>query len=75
MSAEVTLPWFHAVWTSVMKEIRVSSVEEFDQPPNWLVGIKLSLPARKVRQLATMRSRILARHSRRVISWYALGLE
>ena len=75
MRAEVTLPWFHAVWTSVIKEMRASSVEEFDRLPNWLVGIRLSFPVRKVRQLATMRSRILARHSRRVISRYALGLE
>ena len=75
MSAEVTLPWFHVVWTSVIKEIRASLVEEFDWPLNWLVGIRLSFPARKVRQLATMHSRISARHSRRVISRYALGLE
>ena len=38
-------------------------------------GTRFNSPARKVRRLATMRSSILARHSKRVISLYALGLE
>ena len=38
-------------------------------------GTRLSSPARKVRWLATIRSSILARHSKRVINLYALGFE
>lgn len=65
--AEVTLLWFHAVWTSETKVSMALSVEEFDRPPNWLGGTRFRLPPRKVRRLATIRSRILARHSRSVM--------
>ena len=30
VSADITLPWFHAVWTSVMNVMMASSVEELD---------------------------------------------
>ena len=58
-----------------MNVVIASSVELLDRPPNWLGGTKLRLPARKVRRLATIRSRILARHSSKVIRRYALGFE
>ena len=66
--AEVTLPAFQAVCTSVMNVSMASSVEELERPPNCVGGTRLSSPARNVRRLATMRSSIFPRHSRRVIN-------
>ena len=54
---------------SVMNVISALLVELFDLPPNWLGGMRLRLPARKVSQLATMRSSTLARHLRSVMRW------
>ena len=51
-----------------MKDIKALLVEEFEWPPNWFVNMRLSFPARKIRRLAMIRSRIFARHSSRIIS-------
>ena len=56
-----------------MNVVMASSVDEFDRPPNWFGGTKLSWPAKNVSRLATIRSKTLARHSRSVIRRYARG--
>ena len=57
-------------------KVRIASwVEELDLLPNWLVGTRSYFPARKVSHFAMILSRILPRHSKSVMSQYALGFE
>ena len=75
VSAEVTLPWFHADWMSLIKVMMASLVDEFDLPPNWFGGTRSYFPARNVSLFDISLSSTFPRHSSRVISRYALGLE
>ncbi|KAJ7862234.1 hypothetical protein B0H14DRAFT_2349621, partial [Mycena olivaceomarginata] len=66
VSADVTFPWFHAAWTSFVKVRRASVVDEFERPPNCVLGTRLWRPARYVSLRATIFSNTLPMHSR---SW------
>ncbi|KAJ3816589.1 hypothetical protein F5880DRAFT_1494124, partial [Lentinula raphanica] len=73
--AVVTKPWFQAAWTSFVNVKIASVVEKPVRAPNCWFGIRSNSAARCWSLRATTFSSTFPRHSRRVISRYALGFE
>ena len=75
VSADVTMFWFQAVYTSCINVMATSIVKEFDCPPNCVPRISSCLLTMYDGLFTTIFSSSLPRHSNKVMRRYARGCE